>query len=63
MATTRISTLDSISFDQDVTVNEWDSECMQLRLCKSLNGNTSIPRSYVTKEGVQLGIGKYLMFE
>ena len=55
MATTWISTLDSISFDWDTTLNEWESTSMQLGLYKLTNGNISVPRSYVTKEGVKLG--------
>ena len=56
MPTTRISMLDSISFEWDPIVNEWESKFKLLRLYKSSNGNTRVPRSYVTKDGVKLGI-------
>jgi len=56
MPTTRISMLDSISFEWDPIVNEWESTFKLLRLYKSSNGNTRVPRSYVTKDGVKLGI-------
>jgi len=55
MSTTRIRMLNSISFDWGPTVNEWESKFMQLRLYESMNGNTRVPRSYVTTEGVKLG--------
>merc|ERR1740124_1377577 len=53
--TTQILMLDSISFDWDPTVNEWKSKFELLRLYKSTNGNTSVPKGYTTKEGVKLG--------
>merc|ERR1740136_207151 len=52
---TQILMLDSISFDWDPTVNEWKSKFELLRLYKSTNGNTSVPKGYTTKEGVKLG--------
>jgi len=47
--------LDSISFDWDPTVNEWESKFELLRLYKSINGNTNVPKLYSTKDGVRLG--------
>ena len=54
MYTTQISTSDSISFDWGATVNEWESKFELLRLYKSMNGNTSVPKRHVTKEGLLL---------
>jgi len=55
MITTRVSMLDSILFDWDPITNEWKNKFEQLRLYKSINGHTNVPKSYVTKEGVRLG--------
>jgi len=51
----RISMLDSISFDWDPTVNEWENKFELLRRYKAINGNTSLPENYVTTDGVRLG--------
>jgi len=56
ISTTRISMLDSISFDWDPTVNEWESKFKLLQQYMSINVNTKIPKGHVTKEGVKLGV-------
>ena len=55
MSAYRINTLDYISFDWDPDVNEWENTFELLRLYKLINGDTNVPRRYVTKEGVKLG--------
>ena len=55
MSTNRINMIDSIIFDWDTTGKEYENKFELLHLYTSINGNTSITRSYVTKEGVKLG--------
>merc|ERR1740136_238030 len=55
MSAYRINMLDSISFDWDPIVTMWGHKFELLCQYNSNNGNTNVPRGYVTKEGVKLG--------
>merc|ERR1740136_236752 len=54
--TTQILMLDSISFDWDPAVNEWESKFKLLQQYISINVDTKIPKGYTTKDGVKLGV-------
>ena len=55
--------LDSISFYWDPIGNDREDKFELIIIYKSINGDTSVPRSYVTKNGSQNRyMGKYSVY-